>query len=98
MAASAAECDEVRARYPEFVLETAAAFQAALPDAATGRCGVMPGYVDGEIALRPVYRLWNARADGNHRYTTSAETRDAMIARGWVPEGDGPLGVAWCVW
>ena len=96
-AASPAECEEARVRFPSLMLETTTAFHAAFPDPATGRCGVMPGYLDGDIELRPVYRLWNARADGNHRYTMSADTRAAMVARGWVAEGYGPLGVVWCV-
>jgi hypothetical protein len=43
-----------------------------------------------------VYRLWNHRADSNHRYTADAATRAAMLARGYAPEGYGPLGVAMC--
>lgn len=35
----------------------------------------------------PVYRLYNARPDPNHRYTTSEATRDAMVARSWTLEG-----------
>jgi hypothetical protein len=91
--ASPAECAAVQARigsdpnYSNYVLETAAAFYVALPDAATGACPA--GYV-------PVFRLWNQRADSNHRYTTDATVRDAMIARGYVPEGYGPQGVAMC--
>ena len=30
----------------------------------------------------PVYRLWNQRADSNHRYTTSAAIKTQMLARG----------------
>lgn len=36
---------------------------------------------------QPVYRLYNNRADANHRYTVSTQTRDQMIARGWILEG-----------
>jgi len=98
LSASADECAAVRARFPEFILESPSAFHAALPiDAGTGQCGVMPGIVDGDIPLFPVFRLWNGRADSNHRYTTSLDTRAAMIARGWVSEGAGPLGVVMCV-
>jgi hypothetical protein len=84
--ASAQECADVRARFPEFVLETDTAFAAALPDLATGACA----------SGMPVYRLWNGRADGNHRYTTDPSTRVAMIARGYVAEGYGLYGVAFC--
>ena len=43
-------------------LESPAVFFVALPDTATGAC---------PDATVPVYRLWNRRADSNHRYTTS---------------------------
>jgi len=95
--ASRDECAAVGARFGSFVLETDAAFYAALPDPATGRCGAMEGFIDGDIELVPVYRLWNRRADTNHRYTTRLSDRAAMLARGWEPEGYGPLGVAMCV-
>ncbi|GIK86245.1 MAG: hypothetical protein BroJett026_17260 [Betaproteobacteria bacterium] len=91
--ASPAECAEVARRidedpaYAGIVLEAASAFHVALPDAASGACA--PGTV-------PVYRLWNARADANHRYTTSRAVRDAMLAQGFVPEGYGPASVAMC--
>ena len=91
--ASPAECAAVQARigtdanYSGYVLETSAAFYAVLPDAATGACAA---------GLVPVYRLWNQRADSNHRYTTNLAVRTAMIARGYLPEGYGPLGVAMC--
>jgi hypothetical protein len=58
-----------------------------IPDAATGACPT------GTIG---VYRLWNARNDTNHRYTVDPLLRAAMIARGYVPEGYGPLGVGMC--
>ena len=94
--ASADECAAVRARFPSFVEETSAAFYAARPDAGTGSCGVIPGFVDGDEPMLPIYRLWNQRADTNHRYTWKADIRDAMIARGWLSEGYGALGVAMC--
>jgi hypothetical protein len=40
--------------------------------------------------------VWNARADSNHRYTTSRAVRDAMVAQGYVAEGDGPDKIAFC--
>lgn len=85
--ASPEECARARAGHPDWVVETDAAFYAALPDPGTGACGVMAGYIDGDIALEPVYRLWNRRSDTNHRYTTNPTVRDEMIARGWVSEG-----------
>jgi len=44
----------------------------------------------------PVYRLWNQRADSNHRYTIDATIKAQMIARGYVAEGYGPEAVAMC--
>ena len=57
----------------------------------------MSGFIDGDIQLRPVFRLWDGRADTNHRYTTRLDLHDAMIDQGWISEGYGPLGVAFCV-
>ncbi|MDH4181209.1 MAG: hypothetical protein OEV46_04305 [Betaproteobacteria bacterium] len=44
----------------------------------------------------PVYRLFSNRADANHRYTIDRSVRDAMVARGWVAEGEGADVVAMC--
>ncbi|HEX6137028.1 MAG TPA: hypothetical protein VF059_05190 [Casimicrobiaceae bacterium] len=93
LSASPAECASVLASIPVdpnfsgYVYETAAEFYIALPNAASGAC---------PAGTAPVYRLWNHRADSNHRYTADAATRAAMLARGYVPEGYGPLGVAMC--
>jgi len=43
-----------------------------------------------------VYRVYTIRADANHRYTTDRATRDAMVAKGWIAEGDGADTVAMC--
>jgi N-acetylneuraminic acid mutarotase len=86
--ASAAECAAAQARYPEFVFETASAFLATLPDMNTGAC---------PAGQTPVYRVWNGRADSNHRYTTSLDVRNQMKARGYIAEGYGPDAVAMCV-
>lgn len=47
---------------------------------------------------QPLYRLYNngQGAAPNHRYTTSTATRSQMLAKGWIPEGHGALGVAMC--
>ena len=90
------ECAAVQSKFPNFVLETSAAFYATLP-ASTGECPAIAGSIDGNIPLRPVFRLWNGRADANHRYTTRQDLRQAMMDQGWIPEGYGPLGVAFCV-
>ena len=86
--ASASECAGVRTKFPQFVFETPEAMNLGLPDAVTGACA-------GPAAL-PVYRVWDKRSDTNHRYTTDRGVRDAMVAKGWVPEGYGPDSVAMC--
>ena len=44
----------------------------------------------------PVYRVFDARPDANHRYMTDQALRDQMVAKGWVVEGDGPDHVVMC--
>jgi outer membrane protein assembly factor BamB len=85
--ASPAECAAVLAKYPFFIYETPALFYIFLPDQVTGAC---------PAGTQPVYRLWDDRADTNHRYTTSLAIRGQMIAAGWVPEGYGNDGVIMC--
>jgi hypothetical protein len=86
--ASPAECAATKQKFPTLVYESADVFHVGVPDLATGNCA--PGTI-------PVYRVWNNRADSNHRYTTSRSVRDQMIARGYLPEGYGPDGVVMCV-
>jgi hypothetical protein len=81
------ECNAIPQQYPAFELEGLDVMYMTIPDAATGACPT------GTIG---VYRLWNARNDTNHRYTVDPLLRAAMIARGYVPEGYGPLGVGMC--
>ena len=57
------------------------------PDTATGACPA------GTI---PVYRLWNGRADSNHRYTADPVTKAQMLAKGYVAEGYGSDAVSMC--
>ncbi|MFO1315632.1 MAG: hypothetical protein U1F58_08495 [Burkholderiales bacterium] len=62
----------------------------ALPTAdAAGQC---------PTGTHSVYRLYNngQGAAPNHRYTTNPATRAEMLAKGWLPEGNGPLGVIMC--
>lgn len=80
-----AECEAAAKAHPSFVLEAAAVFYMVLP--AAGAC---PG------GTTPVYRVFSNRTDANHRYTTDRATRDAMVARGWLAEGDGPDRVVMC--
>jgi hypothetical protein len=90
--ASKLECAAVAARigtdpnFSGYILETSDAFSVALPDG------------DGTCAAYwvPVYRLWNQRADSNHRYTIDPAIKAQMIARGYVAEGYGPEAVAMC--
>ena len=93
LSASPDECALVLAKtasdpnYRNFVYETPSAFYIALPDVSTGACP--PGTI-------PVFRLWNQRADSNHRYTADRAARDEMLAKHYVAEGYGPDGVAMC--
>lgn len=84
---SPAECAAVHSTYPMFIYEAPNVFYINLPGPISGTCPA------GSV---PVYRLWNARVDTNHRYTTSASVRDAMLARGYVAEGYGPDIVDMC--
>jgi hypothetical protein len=87
--AFANECDAVSVNWPDqWELETSDAFRVHLPDSNTGAC---------PQGTAPLYRLYNNRADANHRYTTDPSIRAQMIDNGWIPEGFGPLGVGMCV-
>ena len=96
LSASAEECAEIGVRFPRLLLETPAAFHVAAPDPESGLCARNLDWNAFDY-LRPLYRLWNQRADSNHRYTMSKAIRDDMISRGYVAEGYGPEGVAMCV-
>jgi glucose/arabinose dehydrogenase len=85
--ASRTECDDVARRFPSFVVEAPSGIYMSLPDATRGECP--PSTV-------PVYRVWNRRADSNHRYTSDISIRDRMVAQGGVAEGYGPAAVALC--
>ena len=90
--ASKAECATVAGlvgsdpNYSGYALETDSAFSVALPDAS----GTCPNN------WIPVYRLWNNRADSNHRYTTDPAVKAQMIARGYIAEGYGADAVSMC--
>lgn len=91
--ASPAECASVRAKigvdpnYSGYIEETPSAFTLFLPDLATGAC---------PTGGAPVYRLWNQRADSNHRYATDPGIKTVMEGRMYVAEGYGPDAVAMC--
>ena len=65
------------------------AFWVRMPDSA-GRCAT---------GTKPLYRLYKSSVGGipNHRLTTSAATRAAMVGNGWLAEGYGVDGVISCV-
>ena len=85
--ASPEDCAAVQVKFPIFTYETQNAFYIDLPDINTGACPA------GTV---PVYRLWNNRADTNHRYTTSLAIRAQMLAKGYIAEGYGPNAVSMC--
>jgi hypothetical protein len=85
--ASPTECAQTSSMFPTFVEESAAVMYIDLPDTTTGACPA------GDT---PVYRVWDNRADTNHRYTTDSTVRAHMVAQGWVAEGYGPDQVIMC--
>jgi hypothetical protein len=91
--ASPAECAAIAQKmttdpnYSGYILESPAVFFIALPDTTTGAC---------PAATVPVHRLWNQRADSNHRYTTGGAIKAQMIAAGYLAEGYGPDAVIMC--
>jgi len=91
--ASLAECQAVLDKmgvdpnYSGYFYESPNAFYAALPDTVTGAC---------PANMVPVYRLWNQRADSNHRYTTDPGIKAAMQSKGYLAEGYGPAAASLC--
>jgi hypothetical protein len=79
------ECAAARAANPGFTFEAPDVMHLTLPVG-----GVCPN------ASVPVYRVFNARVDTNHRYTTDRALREVMVARGWVAEGEGADIVTMC--
>jgi hypothetical protein len=65
-------------------------FFVALPVTSGPTAGTCPA---GTV---PVYRVFDNRADANHRYTTSRAIRDQMVARGYIAEGYGDDAVIMC--
>lgn len=88
--AKPAECADVKVKFPlQWTFESDEVFRAFLVDPASGAC---------PADTEPVYRLFNNRADPNHRYTTQIATFLYMKGLGYIPEGDGSpsLPVAFC--
>jgi hypothetical protein len=88
--ASTQECDETRAKFPAFIFESPAVFYVALPVTTGVTAGACPA------GTLPVYRVFDDRADANHRYTVDRATRDAMVMRGYIAEGYGDDAVIMC--
>ena len=82
---SASECATVK-QNPNWQFE-GVVFTTPTP-AANGNC---------PSGTLPIYRLYNngQGAAPNHRFTTSLGTRATMLAKGWIPEGNG-VGVSMC--
>jgi dienelactone hydrolase len=80
-----AECNATGQRNPTFVNEEPNFMQMFLPTA-----GVCPA------TSTQVFRVFSNRPDANHRYMTDKATRDQMVGRGWLPEGDGADLVVMC--
>ncbi|MCL4761288.1 MAG: hypothetical protein KJ018_05790 [Burkholderiales bacterium] len=83
------ECDEVKQKFPDaWLLETDEAFRVHRVSASTGQC---------PANTKPVYRLYNGRADVNHRYTTDQAVVAEMLAKGYSLEGTGgPPPIVFC--
>jgi hypothetical protein len=77
----------VATTWPWFVLEAPDVFHIALPDTTTGAC---------PAGTTAVYRLFNGRADANHRYTIDPLIKAQMIARGYIAEGYGASATIMC--
>ena len=82
----AEECAAVK-RNPHWTFE-GDAFFARLPDAA-GDCAA---------GTTPIFRYYNGGQGGapNHRYTPYPADRATLLREGWVAEGLGAAGVAFC--
>ena len=89
--ASPKECGEVGQKFPEaWLLESENVFRVFPADAHSGAC---------PADTEEVRRLYNRRADANHRYTDKDDVALSMLPKGYVPEGYGPsvLPTAFCV-
>jgi len=88
--AKVSECNDVKAKFAAtWQFEADEVFRAFLVDPASGAC---------PADTTPVYRLYNNRADANHRYTDQIALFLFMKGKGYIPEGDGSpaLPVAFC--
>ncbi|HVF62642.1 MAG TPA: hypothetical protein VNE58_01445, partial [Casimicrobiaceae bacterium] len=83
----AAECASVRGN-SAWTYE-GEAFWVHSPDTITGNC---------PTGTQTVWRMYNNGMSGapNHRYTVDPAIRLEMLGKGWIAEGFGPEGVAFC--
>jgi len=90
--ASPQECADTLEKFPLMMLESPSVFFIALPDTRPGpTAGACPA------GTMPVYRVFDNRADANHRYTTDRTIRDQMVmTRGYIEEGYGDDAVIMC--
>ena len=83
------ECVDVKAKFPnEWLIESDDVFRVHEVSTTTGLC---------PANTKAIYRLYNGRADVNHRYTTSSSVVSAMLAKGYTLEGIGsPIPIVFC--
>ena len=89
-AVSYSECRQVAVQHPEYMRELGNELYVSLADKATGTCS--PSF-----ELIPVFSVRKPGADGGQRFTTNVFIRSLMIQQGYVADGFGPNGVAFCV-
>jgi len=84
------ECEKVK-HDPVWLFE-GNAFYTRMPEGAAGARTCPAG-------TQPLYRAYNNGMSGapNHRYTTDPAVLDAMIAQGWIMEGEATTRVFACV-
>ena len=81
--ASPEECADTLAKFPFMSQETPSAFFVALPATGGPNAGACP------TGTFPVYRVFNRKADANHRYTADHAVRALMVSLGGTAEGYG---------
>ena len=83
------ECAQVKVKFPlDWLIESDEVFRVHGVNPTTGAC---------PANTKAIYRLYNGRADVNHRYTTSTSIVDTMLAKGYTLEGVGnPRPVVFC--
>ena len=87
------------------IFESGALFYVAAANPMTGNCPKQvwvdyPLEGEGFMATRSlnssVYRFWNGNANANHRFVSTTAQRTEMSGRGWISEGYGSDGLAFC--